>query len=675
MRFTRTPTLDKVKGRLKSYGDWLKKSIWIYPIAVILALFSLAALQVHGSSIGVYHEFLYGKEASDPDLLYGEPKQIRSDEWMGWTPILILQSKTGFPIHNEMLGSGRDVSKHPEFPVNDWVNIFRPNNWSFFAMPLENAYAFKWWFLLALLLISCYFFVLRILPGRKLVAILISISFALSPFILWWYQSALYMPLAYGFLIILLGMRIVDQEKLLNIKSKYLTNALYGVGLAYLGSSTALTLYPPYFLPIMLAAATFLFGYILNKLQQKNITIRQVLKRVLVFLSALALCAIIGLAFVFQHKEMLEATSGTLYPGQRVVAPGDLPTFVLFDGFLMPLLQDSDRAKGFWENQSEASNFILLLPFLLLPSMAVIALEFIRKRRIDWTFLSVNVVGLIYIAKATIPYDNLLYDVLLLDKVPNVRLLAGIGFVGILQLILLIKKLGDLRVSKQLLDILSILYGIACAGVLLMVGKKIINLYPHFVGESEKWLIVVLGFAFTSIIILFLSNRTIQACIALFAFTFASSFWVLPLYRGLDFFQDSAIIKKIDAVSTPSDQWATTDTIQFLNFPVAAGRNQTSGSQLYPDLEYWKRNGFGKYENIYNRQARSIFITTKPDMDTMVIPGHPNQFFLKFECSEFVFNEVDYVMATEKISLPCVEALDTIRYPKRTFYIYRVQND
>ena len=673
MRDRQKSTPENVGHSLKRSIKWLKKSVWTYPLVVAISLLGLAALQIHGSSIGVYHEFLYGKETPDPDLLYGEPKQIRSDEWMGWTPILILQSKTGFPVHNEMLGSGRDVSKHPEFPVNDWVNIFRPNNWSFFAMPLENAYAFKWWFLLALLLISCYFFVLRILPGKKIVAILISISFALSPFILWWYQSALYMPLAYGFLIILLGMRIIDQEKLLNIKSKYLTNALYGVGLAYLGASTALTLYPPYFLPVMLTAAAFLLGYILNKLQQHEITIRQLLKRGSVFLSALVLCAIIGLLFVAQHREMLEATSGTLYPGQRVVEPGDLPTFVLLDGFLMPLLQDSERMKGFWENQSEASNFILLLPFLLIPSLLIIGSEFIRKKSIDWVFLSINVMGLIFMAKATIPYDNLLYDLFLLDRVPNVRLLAGMGFVGILQLIFLIKKINDLKISKQSLDILSIIYGIACAGVLLLVGKKVINLYPHFVGENEKWLIVTLAFAFTSIIILFLSNRTTQACIALFAFTFASSFWILPLYRGLDFFQESAIIKKIDTVSSPGDQWATTDTIQFLNFPVAAGHNQTSGSQLYPDLEYWERNGFGSYEKVYNRQARSIFITTKPEMETMVIPGHPNQFFLKFECSKFVFDEVDYVMATEKISAPCVKLLDTIKYPKRTFYIYRLQ--
>lgn len=125
----------------------VKKSLWLFPLLLAIPLIALTLLKVHGSSIGIYHRLLHGSEAHDPNLLYGKPQPIRSDEWLGSTQFTIRQEKIGFPAYDDGLGSGRDVTKHPDNPTKDWVTLFRPHNWSFFVMPLENAFAFRWWFI------------------------------------------------------------------------------------------------------------------------------------------------------------------------------------------------------------------------------------------------------------------------------------------------------------------------------------------------------------------------------------------------------------------------------------------------------------------------------------------------------------------------------------------------
>ncbi|HLG90989.1 MAG TPA: hypothetical protein VI336_02400, partial [Candidatus Saccharimonadales bacterium] len=212
---------------------WLKTSIWAFPIILGIFFILLTASKISGTSVGIYHEVLYGAESQDPDQLYGRPRAIRSDEWLAGTQIIISQAHNEFPRFNQDLGSGRDVSLLAEAPAWDWPTLFKPQNWSFFVLPLEYAFAFKWWFLMYLLIVTVYFFVLRILPREKKFAVLFSIAVGLSPFVLWWYQSAGFLSLAYGFLAIILSMRIINSEPIRFIRSTRLSSIFYTIALAF----------------------------------------------------------------------------------------------------------------------------------------------------------------------------------------------------------------------------------------------------------------------------------------------------------------------------------------------------------------------------------------------------------------------------------------------------------
>lgn len=643
-------------------------SIWFFPAVLSLILILLVALNINGSSIGVYHNVLYGNNVPNDSLIYGQPRSIRSDEWLGWSQNAAGQSRMGYPAFNTNLGNDGDLSKNAEIPVGGWVAVFRPHNWGFFILPFEHAFAFKWWFILFALVVSGYFFILRLLPGNKTLAVILSVGFAVSPFIMWWYQSILFMSLAYAFMILIISSRVLKQEAIPKIRSPLLTNSIYTVLLIFLGTSLGLTLYPPYALPIFIVVMFFVVGSIINMLVDGHPKVR-VLKRLVPFAIAAVGVIAIAIAYVLSHSDMIERTAGSLYPGARRVISGDLPLIAILDGYLMPLLQSNHRALNYYANQSEASNFILLLPFLLVPAILIQVIDFIKNHRINWIFAAINLCSAFFLMRALVPVDTPFYHALFLDRVPNVRLKSGIGFVGFIQLLFIIKSIPVLRLSKKHLLMFSLIAGIASAIILILVTMHVINTYPGFI---DNYLVgAVLGTFFIAIIVSFLAGYPTIGSLLLLAFSLGSSFKIMPLNQGLDFIQDGRLVQKIQEVSRPSDRWITTDDLYYSNLPFVAGRPLLSGSQNYPDPQLWSQIAGEKYEKVYNRQARTIYITDSNMEEKMKLIA-PNYFVLKFECSDFIYRNVDYVLAVNHINAACLNLVDTVEYPKKTFYIYSV---
>ena len=651
--------------------NWLKSSVWAFPVVLLVFFIGLVAFEIHGSSIGVYHIQLNGEEVEDPDLLYGSPKNIRSDEWLGGTQLTALQEETDFPGFNKNLGgSGRDVSKITDAPTKDWVTIFRPHNWSFFVLPFEMAFAFRWWFMLYLLVVSCYFFTLRVLPSRKAFAIITSLAFAISPFILWWYQAALFLPMAYGFLIMILGIRTVDKENIRFVKSPWLRDALYIAGFSFLGLSTAFLLYPPFSVPVILTVCFVLLGFIIQRLLQKKITFKQLLKRASIFMISAVIIVSFGYLFLQQHSDMIDKLSESLYPGQRISSSGALNPLAVLDGFVMAPLQGETRGKNYYGNQSEASNYILLLPFLLLPGIALQLYQYRTTKKIDWMFAATNFVATLFFVRAFVPVGDTLYKFMLLDRVPNKRLVAGIGFVGILQLVFFVKNVALIKINQYKHLLLSIVYSAVCFVVLMLVGRYIIQNYPIFL---DNYLVLGgLAFMFSFIIWLFLYNKPLIGACFLLIFTIGSSFAILPLYKGLDVLEDSPIINSIKSVSKPGDYWIPLDNLAYENFPLVAGRGTVGGAQIYPDIDFWSGlDPTGEYQDVYNRQGHATFTTDTKYTDTFT-QIQINYYKIKFECSDFIYNKADFVLAIRPTELPCLSLVETVPYPKTTFYLYKI---
>ncbi|HVX48154.1 MAG TPA: hypothetical protein VHA05_02240 [Candidatus Saccharimonadales bacterium] len=647
------------------------KSVWAFPTALLLILLLLTAFKISGSSVGMYHQFLYGAKSKDSNLIYGHPKSVRADEWQGATPQVVGQSKIGFPTYDLTLPGGQDLSMSAAIPTKSWPTIFKPHLWIYFILPIEFAFAFQWWLMMFLLIVSCYFFVLRIMPRERLFAALIGLAFGLSPFFLWWYQAAAYMTAAYGFMIMILFMRIINRESVRGIKNQRLSDTLHVLLLAFLVASFGLILYPPFQIPVALVAAAFSLGYLLQKKYAENTRWKVLARRLGAIICGVILAGFIGLLFVHTHHATISSLNHTEYPGHRIVTSGGFSLINAVDGFVMPLLQSDQRAAHFIGNQSEASNFILLLPFILVPAAVLIWRQY-RRGKINWIYLVLNLLALIFLADMFIPHGNILYKSLLLNKVPHSRLLIGTGFLGIIQLVMTIKIIKEEKVPRDMLWKFGGIYSAICLLTLLVAGIHIRNTYPMFM--HSYLLIIVLAAAFTSIIGSVLVNKRILAAALLLAFSILSSFQIIPLYRGLGLLTNNRVTDVMQGVSTKNGVWAVVgdDAYNFNEYGILAARPTVSGLQTYPVLNFWRQTGDPNYNYVTNRESHVVF-TDNPNLASPLTLVHNNSFNVKFECSSFIVDNISYALSVHPLSEPCVHQVGSpISYPEATFYMYKV---
>lgn len=646
------------------------RGVWFFPVVLAIFFLGLSAFKISGTSVGTYHQIIYGDSAKDPDLLFGHPRPVRSDEWLVDSQITIAQSKAGFPRFNNNLGNGRDMSLAVSVPYKDWSAIFRPHNLAFFVLPLEYAFALKWWLLLYLLIISCYFFTLRILPRQCLFAALFATAIGLSPFFFWWYLSGTFAPMFYGFFIMILGMRVVNGEpvKFLEKRPLRYSYLIYIGALAYLVTSFALILYPPFQIPIAVVVSLFVLSYILAKHFNDKLAWRELSRRVGILLAGLVISlGLIGL-FVVSNRSAINAVTSTVYPGARLSSSGGINYLNIFDSFVQPQLESSVRGTHFFNNQSESSNFILLSPFLILPALALTFYEWRRHHRFDWLFGGIQLTVLLLFARIFLPYGNTFFHFMLLDRVPHERLLIGIGLANVLLILTFYKKLVELKVPRRLLWWTASIYGLACFTLVAALGFHISHQYPIFISYAPKILILAGGFCL--IICLFLIRRGVLAAGLLLLFSFYSSFYVNPLYRGLGWIKDNDLFSRMQSVSKPGDTWAAADVIVFENFGLLANRDSISGIQQYPDLKLWRQASSD--ETIYNRYSHVIFVSN-PTWQEPLRLIQPDLFEVRISCSDFITKNVDYILDTSELNLTCLKLKDSVQYPAANFHIYQVQ--
>ena len=112
-----------------------------YLLLLGIAFLGLTALRIHGSSI-VRWSVILNEEKTASALLYLHPRDIRSDEWLVWTPSVLAQARhqPPFPVENPTLGAGRSPMLM-NLPTRHWSTLFRPQLWGYFVFDLEHGFA------------------------------------------------------------------------------------------------------------------------------------------------------------------------------------------------------------------------------------------------------------------------------------------------------------------------------------------------------------------------------------------------------------------------------------------------------------------------------------------------------------------------------------------------------
>lgn len=663
---------DTRRGIIYSYYKKLQHSIWLFPAILTIILLLLTAFKIHGSSIGIYSNFMGGDGSQDSNLLLNTTRSIRSDEWLVVSQLTFAQENAGYPRVNTNIGQGQDMSLVVDVPYQDWSVIFKPQNLGFFALPFDNAFAFRWWLLSYLLILSCYFFILALLPGKKLLAATISLAFLFSPFIQWWYTNGTLGSLAYSLFAATILMHVLRE-------GRWRSNVGWTILLGYVLACFAIILYPPFQIPCALVLTAFSAGYIIER--WKNTKTRDMLKR-LTFLAAAGVVALgILLAFLYTRQDAVQAITDTVYPGQRVVLSGGYDIPHLVSGHLSVMQQFGERAahysvaKASLFNQSESSNFILLLPYLFIPGVFLLIWRYAKKKEIDWPLLATSVLFVVIIVRLYLPYFNDLFNLLQLGQVPHTRLIIGLGLLSLIHLILIIRSLAQIK-DPPLPNHVVVRYSLLCLLATATIGWYVVGHYPGFVSLPEALLLAI---PLPVIVYLLLSKHFVAASLVFLAFSGLSSAGVNPLYRGTDVITQTPVSQEIRQIVQQDDsRWATENFI-FENFAVMNGARSLSAVYTYPQLELWRGVDPTASEDIYNRYAHTFFrFDRDPEANnsTQIVASGTDSFNVVTEpCSALLRDaDVRYLLVNTQLAsdATCAQLFKTVDYPALDFYIYKL---
>ena len=662
-KLKKTRSSTTINRLLNTYKIFYR-SVWFFPTVLIIPLLILTCFQISGSSIGVYHKIFYG-DVKDPNLIINEPRSLRGDEWLVTSQLTLSQKENGFPRINQDIGNGQDMSILIDVPYREWPVLFRPHNLAFFILPFDYAFAFRWWVMAYLLIVSCYFFVLSLLPKKRFFASILSIGLLFSPFVQWWYLYGTIGSIAFSLLAGTLFIKIMDSDS-------FKKRILFGLALTYALTCFALILYPPFQIPCALAMSAFAIGYLIIKVKKGGL--RTILQPVAIIAAMMFIAIIITGLYVLSRSSVVEVITNTAYPGQRKVNSGGFEISYILSGHLSYQLTDSLRFANyaFGENQSEASNFINLLPYLFLPGIYLVFKSYRKFKELDWSLILTSSLFVLFLIRMLVPGTNWLFNLLFLRSVPHVRILIGIGLLSLIHTVLIVKSLARFK-TNPLKHRAVIVYSIFVAFAVLFISFNIHNSFPGFIGVPKT---ILLSIPIPIIVYLMLTRRFELAAIGLTSFLIFSSIKVNPLYRGTDIITDTPLSHAIKRLSAENDGRWVSETSNFEHFPIANGARSLAGVYPYPQLDLWKDTG--TEEEIYNRYSH-VFLLLDHEADRitpsrLALAAPDTMLIVTEPCSDLLKErDVSFIIAESPVPDSCLTLKDTVSYPAKTLYIYEIK--
>ncbi len=356
------PGAGRVQERV---GTWVGSHRRVVAGSIAGIFLVLVGLGATGSSLELLlgrtdkgpHPFLSSGSAIRP--LAGEPRGVRSDEWMVITPSALAQAnhEPPFPVVNRNLGlDGQNmmVIGMTGVPVLHVSALARPATWGFFVLPLDKALGWYWYFPFFACLLALWWLLDVLAPGRSGRNLALSFLFCLAPYAAGWSHWPLYVVFfpSGALAATLLMLRQKSGARLWWL----------ALALAWFLAGFALVLYPPWQITVATLYALVLVAWLIDN--RRHIAWGR--QTPLAFALAAALMGALLYFWWHDAHDAIATMRGTVYPGQRAALQGgDLSPLVLLRGFSNA--DTLSNLQGSVFNESEfGSYFLLLLPIWFL---------------------------------------------------------------------------------------------------------------------------------------------------------------------------------------------------------------------------------------------------------------------------------------------------------------------
>ncbi|SEN95117.1 DUF7657 domain-containing protein [Cryobacterium luteum] len=638
------------------------------PLLMLLGLIVLVMLGISGSSTGVYWE-TFGGPGVDPALLAGEPRGIRSDEWLVQSSWIVSQAQSGFGALNSTLPGGMDATVQNDLPSWDWSSIFRPHTAGLLFLPLDQGMAWRWWFPAFAVLVSVYWFCVSLLPRRPCAATMFAVAVLCSPLLQWWFLPITLWPVAWAFLAMT---AIAWAFRSHSVAARVAWAVLTG----YVTITMAMSIYVPFMIPAILVVLFFAIGSVLTARFRESQSWSSIARSLVPIASAGLFAVIVMVIWIVTRIETIRAVTSTVYPGLRIEATGTLNTIgqaaALFSGpFQKALFVKATDVLS--SNQSEASTPLLLIAFLIVP-MVWLGIRSRRSQAVptDWLLLSTVACFLVVVAFLVVPNWDALAHLLLLDRSTASRMRLAFVLLGIVGIVLLIRRI-DERTARVPMAIAVLAAGTVVAATATVWWY----MYRH---ESQ---ILEVGQAYivTTILLALAVFFVCRGYAAYSAVSFMTAslivgFGVNPLYSGVFDLRETQAGKEISVIETsdPTSTWVGVGSYVPTALLVESGVQAFNGVQTYPPEEMWSDiDPAGVFEQEWNRLAN---VNWTPGVGEPVVTNPVrDQIMVSFDsCSTFAQGHVSNVVSDIELPQMCLTEISEERQGASKIWIYEVDS-
>ena len=670
--------LDVVRSARRGYGrlvlprsSGLPNFLVLFgiPLVMLAGFLVMVGFGVSGSSTGVYWN-TFGSGGSDPDLLAGEARGIRSDEWLVQSSWIISQVQQGFGAVNGTLPGGMDATVQNDLPSWDWSSVFRPHVLGLLALPLDQGMAWRWWFPALAVLVGVYAFCVSVLPKRPITATMFAIGVLCSPLLQWWFLPITLWPVAWAFVAMT---AIIWAFRSHDPRARIAWAALTG----YLAVTMAMSIYVPFIVPAILVTLFFGIGSVLTARFTDQELWKSVGRRLLPIGLAGAASLVVMVIWALTRLETIQAVTSTVYPGLRLEATGSLNTdggaVALFSGpFQKALFVGATDVLS--SNQSEASTPLLLIFFLVIP---MLWLAFRRRSKarhgFDWLLVSLVACVLLCAAFLVVPHWDAVAHLLFLDRSTAARMRLAFVILGVVGSVLLIR-----RVDSTGLRVPWAVTLVSAGSVLVVTGiiwRYLSSAGSLVLGVGQAWVVctVLLALAVAAVC----RGYALPAAESLLMATLIVGFGVNPLYKGVFDLRETQVGQEVASieVTDPDSVWVGIGSYVPTAILVQSGVQAYNGVQTYPSEEMWQAIDPGDtFEEEWNRLA-NVNWTPGEGEPTVTNPVR-DQIMVSFDsCSDFAQREVSHVISDIQLPQPCLREVAEEVEGASTIWIYDVRSE
>ena len=576
-----------------------------YRYLIAISLFIVCVtMEITGSSIGCF------VGAEEKNLLLGVSRGIRSDEWAILTPMTWSQyydPNGKFSYFSSIIrAEATDVFIEYGLPIKTPLMIYKPFLLGYLFLPVAKGMAFFWCGRLIVLAMVSFEFGRFVTRDSRLLALVYSVMIVFSPVVQWWFAINGLVEM-----LIFFQLSILCFDRYLKDCNSW-RRLLYVIVIGICAGGYALTMYPAWMIPlayVLLGCIIWVYYGCQKNNELKKLGIMDVLS---IFFVVGILC-LSAMHIYSNSHETITTIINTEYPGHRFENGGDSSLMHLFSFIPSIWYAVRESRGGTHGNVCECAYFISLFP-----AGYLLFLHRLVKKKIDALCVIMTIISILLVTYCVLGFPEIIATMSLLKYSKANRALVAWGYANVILLVRIIalsfEDKGDTKHYKDNADVVTT----RVAPYLFMGVVAVLGIWVSYKVNTayyNKYMIVIEALLYLPLYCLVCNSskyRTVSWSVLMIVVCLISGALVNPVRRGVDDININSDVQMIREIveKDPEAVWLVEgDSFPTTNLPLLAGARTINCSNIYPDLERWRRfDPKGVYEECYNRYADTIQI-------------------------------------------------------------------